>query len=97
MGDNASTCFIELVDYNDLMLKDKTPAKAKTRRSTKKSVAGKGSATATAEVVETSAPKKEPKAKESKAKVEEVKVEETIAETPVEPIATEVSSPEDKE
>ena len=38
LGDNASMCFIELVDYNDLMLKDKkAPAKAKTRRSRRKS------------------------------------------------------------
>jgi large subunit ribosomal protein L17 len=37
LGDNASMCFIELVDYNELMLKDaKTPAKTKTRRSKRK-------------------------------------------------------------
>ena len=37
LGDNASMCFIELVDYNELMLKDKkAPTKAKTRRSRKK-------------------------------------------------------------
>jgi large subunit ribosomal protein L17 len=37
LGDNASMCFIELVDYNELMLKDaKAPAKTKTRRSRKK-------------------------------------------------------------
>ena len=40
LGDNASMCFIELVDYNELMLKDKkAPAKAKTRRSRKKTEA----------------------------------------------------------
>jgi ribosomal protein L17 len=32
LGDNAEMCFIELVDYNELMLKNKKPAK-KTRRS----------------------------------------------------------------
>jgi len=38
LGDNASMCFIELVDYNELMLKDKkAPAKGKTRRSRRKS------------------------------------------------------------
>ena len=31
LGDNAQTCFIELVDYNENMLKDKKEAK-KTRR-----------------------------------------------------------------
>ncbi len=34
LGDNAKTCFIELVDYNEAMLKDKKePAKKTTRRS----------------------------------------------------------------
>ncbi len=33
LGDNAEMCVMELVDYNELMLKDTTPAKAKTRRS----------------------------------------------------------------
>jgi large subunit ribosomal protein L17 len=32
LGDNAKTCFIELVDYNENMLKDKSAAKAKTTR-----------------------------------------------------------------
>jgi large subunit ribosomal protein L17 len=37
LGDNASMCFIELVDYNELMLKDiKAPLKTKTRRSKRK-------------------------------------------------------------
>lgn len=40
LGDNAKTCFIELVDYNENMLKDKKETKAKTtRRSRKKSAA----------------------------------------------------------
>ena len=35
LGDNAAVCFIELVDYNEGMLKDKAEKKAapKTRRS----------------------------------------------------------------
>ncbi len=33
LGDNAQTCFIELVDYNEAMLKETKEAKAKTRRS----------------------------------------------------------------
>ena len=37
LGDNASMCFIELVDYNENMLKDKTVKKStRTRRSSKK-------------------------------------------------------------
>jgi large subunit ribosomal protein L17 len=84
LGDNASTCFIELVDYNELMLKDKAPAKAKTRRSRRGS--GKGT-TATVETVEAPkvvAPKKEPKAKVEEVKIEETKVEEPVAEIPTE-------------
>jgi large subunit ribosomal protein L17 len=89
LGDNASTCFIELVDYNELMLKDKAPAKTKSRRSRRG--AGKGTAAATTDVAET-ADKKEPKAKVEKAKsvepvkttgVEETQIEEApVAETP---------------
>ena len=33
LGDNADMCMMELVDYNELLLADKEPAKAKTRRS----------------------------------------------------------------
>lgn len=40
LGDNAAMCFIELVDYNENMMKDTTAKKAtKTRRSRKKSAA----------------------------------------------------------
>ena len=40
LGDNASTCFIELVDFNENMLKEKVAKKApKTRRSRKKTEA----------------------------------------------------------
>ena len=50
LGDNADMCIIELVDYNELMLKEAKPEKTKTRRSRR----GGGSAKveATAEVVE---------------------------------------------
>ncbi|MDE5668614.1 MAG: bL17 family ribosomal protein, partial [Duncaniella sp.] len=39
LGDNAKMCFIELVDYNELMLDDKAAAKksTRTRRSRKSS------------------------------------------------------------
>ena len=33
LGDNADMCIIELVDYNDVLLKEAKPEKAKTRRS----------------------------------------------------------------
>ena len=35
LGDNAEMCIMELVDYNELMLKEAAPVKAKTRRSRK--------------------------------------------------------------
>ncbi|WP_106830458.1 50S ribosomal protein L17 [Parabacteroides pacaensis] len=39
LGDNASMCFIELVDYNENMLKEKVAKKSsRTRRSSKKKV-----------------------------------------------------------
>ena len=53
-GDNASMCFIELVDYNENMLKEKkTTAKSRTRRS---SVAKKKDAEAVVETPATESP-----------------------------------------
>jgi len=37
LGDNAEMCIIELVDFNELMLKDAAPAKKTTRRSRRSS------------------------------------------------------------
>lgn len=65
LGDNAEMCIIELVDYNENMLKDKATKKSsRTRRSSKK-------ADEAAPVAE-----KAPKAPKAE-KVEEVKAEET--------------------
>lgn len=36
LGDNAQMCFIELVDFNENMMKEKAEKKARTRRSSKK-------------------------------------------------------------
>ncbi len=48
LGDNAQMCFIELVDYNENMLKDKAAKKTgRTRRSSKKSAAAEAPATET--------------------------------------------------
>ena len=80
LGDNASMCFIELVDYNELMLKDKkAPEKAKTRRSRRKS-----DAPATAAIAD--APKASGKTKKAAAKTptEKLPVEETVTEDVVE-------------
>ena len=74
LGDNASMCFIELVDYNELMLKDKkAPAKAKTRRSRRKSDAP----VAAVETEAPKTPKAAPKAKKAK-EVVETKAEEVV-------------------
>ena len=62
LGDNAKMCFIELVDYNENMLKDKASAKkGRTRRSRKSAPKAEAPAAATetievVEKVETPAP-----------------------------------------
>ena len=43
LGDNAKTCFIELVDYNENMLKEKAVKKTRTRRSKKSGSCYRGS------------------------------------------------------
>ena len=45
LGDNAQMCFIELVDFNESMLKTKVDRKARTRRSSKKKSEEKAGAT----------------------------------------------------
>ena len=83
LGDNAQMCFIELVDFNDNMLKEKAGKKsARTRRAGKKAKS-EGSA------VEVSSPaKKAPKAKAAPEK--EKPVEEKIEVPQSEPEITEV-------
>lgn len=55
LGDNAEMCIIELVDFNELMLKDATPAKKTTRRS-RRSAAAETSAPAPAAAPKAAAP-----------------------------------------
>ena len=47
LGDNAEMCIIELVDYNELMLKDAKPAKKTTRRSRRGGAKSEDTETAT--------------------------------------------------
>jgi large subunit ribosomal protein L17 len=75
LGDNAETCFIELVDYNELMAKEGKKAATKTRRSRR---GGSGAA-------KTGAP-----AAEAVVKEEAPVAEEVVAEAPVAEVATEV-------
>ena len=88
LGDNASMCFIELVDFNENMLKDTSKkAAAKTRRSRKK-------AATPAPVKEESAPKAStPKATAKKGKTPIVTEPETVDVSPAEPeISNEVEA-----
>ncbi|MDR1517066.1 MAG: 50S ribosomal protein L17 [Dysgonamonadaceae bacterium] len=95
LGDNAAMCFIELVDFNENMLKEAGSKKAKTRRSRRK---GAGES---ADVAEAS-PKAEKTPKAKAEKVEEAKVEESMVEAPQEQAVEDVkveetSQQEDKE
>ena len=69
LGDNAEMCFIELVDYNENMAKEKVAKKATRTRRSKKSVA----ATEAAPAAEAASPVAEAPAEEAKA--EEPKAE----------------------
>src|SRR5690606_26295269 len=53
LGDNAEMCIIELVDFNELMLKDAKPAKKTTRRSRRVTVKAVDAQVATKEVADT--------------------------------------------
>jgi len=87
-GDNAQMCFIELVDFNDNMLKTKVDKKAKTRRS---SVKKKADAVEVTPVASTPVAKAAPVAEEIVAKevvakeviAKEVVAKEVVVETPV--------------
>ena len=93
LGDNAEMCIIELVDFNELMLKDAAPAKKTTRRSRRSSgavTAAPVAAPAAAKVVE-EIPAAEV-VEEAPAAEAEVAVETPVAE--VETAPEEASAPE---
>src|SRR5690554_826168 len=71
LGDNASMCFIELVDFNENMLSESTTKKTRTRRSRR----GSSSAAATAAGAETVAKATDAKAtKKESSRSEERRV-----------------------
>jgi large subunit ribosomal protein L17 len=74
LGDNAAMCFIELVDFNENMLKDSKKTTAKTRRSRKKTTTASAGETAAA------APKAAVKEVTKDAPVEAEKVQEVTEE-----------------
>ena len=84
LGDNADMCFIELVDYNENMLKGQEPVKAKSTRrkkggTAKKADAPVAGAAAPAKDAEANAPEaaaeKKPKAKKAKPEGDDSKSE----------------------
>ena len=85
LGDNAAMCFIELVDFNENMLKDASKkAAAKTRRSRKKATDTEAK-TATEKVVSTpkASTKKVSTPKEETPIVEAQDIEVQVAEEPI--------------
>jgi large subunit ribosomal protein L17 len=87
LGDNADMCFIELVDYNENMLKTKEPAKAKSTRRKKAGPAAKKASDAAAPA-EVEKPVDAPKA----AKVKEAPKAEAAPESPKAEAAEETPS-----
>ncbi len=73
LGDNAATCFIELVDFNENMLTDGGAKKAKTRRSRRKAAGEAVTVTDTA-----ATPKVKKEAKETKKAVKETETVEEV-------------------
>ncbi len=88
LGDNASMCFIELVDFNENMLGDGKAKKAKTRRSRRKAsdaavASDAPKAKKVKEVAEAEESVKEEAVKVEEAPAAEVKTEEAVAEPEV--------------
>ena len=67
LGDNAEMCFIELVDYNENMAKEKVAKKATRTRRSKKAAEAAEKAAAEAPAEETAAPAEEAPATEAAA------------------------------
>jgi large subunit ribosomal protein L17 len=89
LGDNAEMCIIELVDYNENMLKEKTVKKARTRRS--------GSAKKETAVAVETAPKAVAEKKEKMQKAPKTEEKPVEVETPqiVEEVSQQVETPEE--
>ena len=105
LGDNASMCFIELVDFNENMLSESTTKKARTRRSRRGGGSAAGAETGAkatdAKVLKKESSKKDTPNAKSEAKIKETKevkepVEVKETEVAVEE-ATEVKETEAKE
>lgn len=64
LGDNAETCMMELVDFNELLISEKAPAKTKTRRTRRAGKATKAEGQEAQASAKTETPAKEAPAKE---------------------------------
>lgn len=91
LGDNADMCIIELVDFNETLLGESTPAKTKTRRSRRGS-----SSKATQEPV-AKATETETKAAEAETVVEEVETETPEVKAEVAPEQSEAPKSEEQD
>lgn len=81
LGDNAEMAMVELVDFNDLLIKESAPKKTKTRRRKKSSSADAETKTVKAEDKKVETTEKKEEGKDSKTEVsEEEKVENTEVE-----------------
>ena len=94
LGDNADMCVIELVDYNDALLKEAKPEKAKTRRSRRGKGESDKDAPATKDVEAVEAVEAVEEAIEVEEAVVEVEAEEAVVEEEVAEIATEEATVE---
>ncbi|MDR0573620.1 MAG: 50S ribosomal protein L17 [Tannerella sp.] len=94
LGDNAAMCFIELVDFNENMLKETKKAASKTRRSrSKKSAEAKAQTAEQTKVAEEVKTVEETKTEEV-VKADVIKAEEIVEETPTEESVEEVKTDE---
>ncbi len=95
LGDNAEMAMIELVDYNELLLQEDKPAKAKTRRSRRGGGAKKTETTPKAEVESAEVTEQVAESDES-VEVQEpaAEIEESVEVESVEEATQEVAEPE---
>jgi large subunit ribosomal protein L17 len=98
LGDNADMCIIELVDYNELLLKDSEPQKTKTRRSRRGGKSKKAEETKVVEAVSEEKKPAEAQAVDTGTEVKEDVVEESNDETSTEEVQAQAETEtEDKE
>eukprot|EP01024_Parvocaulis_polyphysoides_P035689 TRINITY_DN31688_c0_g1_i1.p1 TRINITY_DN31688_c0_g1~~TRINITY_DN31688_c0_g1_i1.p1 ORF type:complete len:210 (+),score=38.07 TRINITY_DN31688_c0_g1_i1:111-740(+) len=84
LGDNAETCLIELVDFNELLLAESADSKSKTRRGRRRRGGSKKSEDKTTQAVE------EIKAEEVAVAEPEEKVEDVVAEDVVDEVKEDI-------